>query len=74
MQKRMLASLVSLLLAGSAMAQTAPATLSDKPAKQPNVIIIMADDLGYGDLGAYGHPIVKTPNIDRLAQEGMRFT
>lgn len=73
MQKRMLASLVSLLLSTSVMAQ-APSTSSSGTTKQPNVIIIMADDLGYGDLGVYGHPVVKTPNIDKLAQQGMRFT
>ena len=43
------------------------------PAK-PNVIIILADDLGYGDLGCYGHPSIRTPNLDRMAREGMRFT
>lgn len=42
--------------------------------KQPNVIIIMADDLGYGDLGCYGATKISTPNLDRLAQEGIRFT
>lgn len=41
---------------------------------QPNIIFINADDLGYGDLGIYGATKVKTPNIDRLAEEGMRFT
>lgn len=40
----------------------------------PNIIVIMADDLGYGDLGCYGATAVKTPNIDRLAAEGQRFT
>jgi len=45
-----------------------------KPAKQPNIIFIMADDLGYGDLGCYGQKHIKTPNIDNLAEEGMRFT
>ena len=40
----------------------------------PNVIIILADDLGYGDLGCQGHPLIKTPNIDRLASEGQRWT
>ena len=40
----------------------------------PNIIYILADDLGYGDLGCYGQEIVKTPNLDRLAEEGMRFT
>lgn len=40
----------------------------------PNVVIIYADDLGYGDLGCYGHPTIRTPNLDRMAAEGMRFT
>ena len=40
----------------------------------PNVIIIYVDDLGYGDTGVYGHPVVQTPNIDKLAAEGVRFT
>lgn len=43
-------------------------------ARQPNVIFIIADDLGPGDLGCYGQKIIKTPNIDRIAAEGMRFT
>jgi arylsulfatase A len=43
-------------------------------AKQPNIIIILADDLGYGDLSCYGHPTIHTPNLDRMATEGMRFT
>jgi len=41
---------------------------------KPNIIFIMADDLGYADLGCYGQKKIKTPNIDRLAAEGMRFT
>lgn len=41
---------------------------------RPNIIFILADDLGYGDLGCYGQERIKTPNIDRLASEGMRFT
>lgn len=40
----------------------------------PNIIVIYADDLGYGDVGAYGATELKTPNIDKLAEEGMRFT
>ncbi|MBA4140287.1 MAG: sulfatase-like hydrolase/transferase, partial [Segetibacter sp.] len=41
---------------------------------KPNVIYIFADDLGYGEVGCYGQKRIKTPNIDRLAAEGMRFT
>lgn len=43
-------------------------------AKAPNIIFILADDLGYGDLGCYGQTKIKTPNIDRMASEGLRFT
>lgn len=43
-------------------------------AEKPNLIWIMADDLGYGDLGCYGQKVIETPNIDRMAKEGMRFT
>ncbi len=40
----------------------------------PNIVIILADDMGYGDLACYGHPSIRTPNLDRMAAEGMRFT
>jgi arylsulfatase A-like enzyme len=43
-------------------------------APRPNVIFILSDDLGYGDLGCFGQKLIQTPNIDRLAAEGMRFT
>lgn len=49
-------------------AQTSP----EQP--KPNIIFILADDLGYGDLGCYGQAKIKTPNIDKLAEEGIRFT
>lgn len=42
--------------------------------EKPNILLIMADDMGYGDMGCAGHPYVKTPNIDRLAREGTMFT
>ena len=48
--------------------------IAAKPSSQPNVVFIMADDLGYGDFGCYGATKIQTPNCDRLAKEGMRFT
>ncbi len=44
------------------------------PPRRPNVLFILADDLGYGDVGCYGQKEIKTPNLDRLAAEGLRFT
>lgn len=43
-------------------------------ASPPNILLFFADDLGYGDLGSYGHPSSNTPNLDQLAAGGMRFT
>jgi len=57
-------------IAGSNDASQAPAQ-SQRP---PNFIIILADDQGYGDLGSYGHPTLRTPNLDRMAAEGQRWT
>jgi len=42
--------------------------------QQPNIVVIFADDLGYGDLGCFGHPTIATPELDRMAQEGMKLT
>lgn len=53
------------------------ARAADRPAgagRRPNVVVILADDLGYGALGAYGQRVVRTPHLDRLAAEGLRFT
>jgi arylsulfatase A-like enzyme len=46
----------------------------DRAKTPPNFIIIFADDMGYGDLGAYGHPTIRTPSLDKMAQEGQRWT
>jgi arylsulfatase A-like enzyme len=50
------------------------ATLFAQPAARPNIIFIMADDLGYGELGSYGQTLIQTPQLDQMAREGMRFT
>ncbi len=50
------------------------ATLTAAPARKPNIVYIMGDDLGYSDIGPYGQDKIRTPNIDRLAADGMRFT
>lgn len=42
--------------------------------KKPNIILIFADDMGYGDVGVFGHPTIKTPNLDKLAFEGQKWT
>lgn len=67
------AIMTALLAMGFLATTSAPPALARKPAP-PNVIVILADDLGYGDTGVYGSPIVKTPNIDALAADGVRFT
>ncbi|MEM9989091.1 MAG: sulfatase-like hydrolase/transferase, partial [Pseudomonadota bacterium] len=41
---------------------------------RPNILIILADDMGYGDIGAYGNDKVATPNFDQLAEDGVKFT
>ena len=55
-----------------------PATFSGQDrasaAERPNFLVILCDDLGYGDLGCYGHKSIKTPHLDKLATQGMRFT
>ncbi len=53
---------------------SAPASAAETSISKPNVVLIYIDDLGYGDLGAYGTPDIPTPNIDRLAAEGVIFT
>ena len=70
----------TLLLASAGLA-CLPTMLQAKPDKaekntntRPNILFILCDDMGYGDLACYGQPFISTPNIDRMAQEGMRFT
>ena len=64
-------SLLTAIIAAAAVNTILPAT---EPAQKPNVIIIFVDDQGYQDLGVYGSPNIKTPHLDKMAKEGMRFT
>lgn len=66
MRKFLIGCLAILTIAGCTPKQKEPA--------KPNIIYILADDLGYGDLGCYGQTKIETPNLDRLAEEGMMFT
>ena len=65
-----------LVLLSACFAQTASAQVGEQidKSKRPNVIYILADDLGYGDLSCYGQEKFKTPHIDALAKQGMKFT
>ncbi len=65
--------LFSILWSVIASCQTQEILVNAIP-KRPNIIYILADDMGYGDLGCYGQKILKTPNIDKMASEGMLFT
>lgn len=62
----------SLVVAASALLHFSQASFAEKA--QPNIILILADDLGYGDLSCYGATKIQTPNIDRLAKEGMKMS
>lgn len=64
-------ALLAALLPGAHRAASAQHALAGRP---PNVILIMTDDQGYGDLGAHGNPVLETPNLDRLAAQSVRFT
>lgn len=64
-------------MAGAAVIPIASSTVRASAlltGRRPNIVFIMADDLGYGDLGCYGQKLIQTPNIDRLAAQGVRFT
>ena len=76
-QQRWLHGFATIFLCGLAWLTSVSVLAADeatRPARQPNIVLIMADDLGYGDLSCYGQKSFATPHIDRLAKEGMRFT
>jgi len=73
----LLVSLAVTALTGSMLAKTTLVAAEPSAApsgRQPNIIFILADDLGYGDLGCYGQQRIRTPNLDALASQGIRFT
>ncbi|HTH30050.1 MAG TPA: sulfatase-like hydrolase/transferase, partial [Lacibacter sp.] len=67
MNKRFLLGIISLSIGMAVQGQTTKN-------KKPNIILIYTDDLGYGDVSSYGTSAIQTPNIDRLAKNGVRFT
>jgi arylsulfatase A-like enzyme len=68
--RHLVSTVLASALLGSGCASAPPGTRSDRP----NVVIVYADDLGYGDVSSYGATRIRTPNIDRVAAEGLRFT
>ena len=70
----LMAALGLMPVAASATSPQPAADADGTQARRPNIIFIMCDDMGYGDLGCYGQQRIETPNLDRMAQEGMRFT
>ena len=70
----LLGCLLGTVMPLSAQQPEAAESTQGAPAQRPNIVLILADDLGYGELGSYGQTKIKTPHLDRLAMEGMRFT
>ncbi len=73
--KAIILSISKVLLPGLALLiWSCSRPVSESSNTKPNVIVIFTDDLGYGDLGVYGHPTIKTPHLDNMAYEGLKFT
>ena len=63
-----------ILLMGALLASTSVELSAQKNRENPNIVFVLADDMGIGDLGCYGQKKIKTPNIDQLAEKGLLFT
>ena len=73
MRRHLSSALIGLFFASSLFSQAAAQPAASGKAK-PNVVLILMDDMGYGDIGSYGVKDARTPNLDRLAREGVRLT
>src|SRR5688500_14496850 len=74
MKRITLAFMILSLLAAGTTATAAPQSPGEGSATpRPNIVVVLVDDMGWGDLGCFGNEQAETPNIDRLASEGMRF-
>ncbi|MFH1919584.1 MAG: sulfatase-like hydrolase/transferase, partial [Planctomycetota bacterium] len=62
------------VIVGVVLGKAVSTRAGESPAQKPNIIFVLADDLGYGDLGSFGQKLIRTPRLDRMANEGMRFT
>jgi arylsulfatase A-like enzyme len=70
----MIRIVIGVVLCAATALLAEPASAQRRDGRRPNVVLIITDDVGYGDLGSYGAPDLKTPNLDRLAREGVRLT
>lgn len=74
MKGRMYRNWLAALAAIAAVAHCSIATVGAIEPSRPNIVVFLADDMGWGDSATYGHPLIKTPNLDKLAAQGVKFT